>query len=497
MKKVENLLFISVFALAFTFLFYKTSVGFNLSIFSWCVLLYFMVKKPFIGFDKLSTIVGIGTLACSLFVLYHNSLLAIVVNVISLFLIAATVSFQFSKSLHLSFYNGIANLLASQFNFFTQARSIFNTKPLVRKWVYIFKVLFFPLIIIFVFIVIYQSANQVFAQHLLNAEKKLANFFSHFALDFDVSLFLIFILGVLISNYLILSSEIHSFRGMNTQSKDNIERQRKKTALKFKNRDLILEYKSIVFLLFVLNLLIAYINIIDVRWVWIGFVWNGETLRQFVHEGTYLLILSILISIAIVLYSFRGNLNFYKNNQLLKILTYIWLAQNMVLTLSVGMRNFRYIEHFALAYKRIGVIIFLLLTIYGIITVILKIKNKKSSFYLFRTNSLALYIMLIIIAFFDWDTIIARYNFRNYQKSYVHFNYLSSLSDKTLPILDISEEKLGVIEKKQAQMFKDANYDMSKEEYIKKMKDRKQRFLKRWESHTKPLSKNFLSICIK
>ena len=78
----------------------------------------------------------------------------------------------------------------------------------------------------------------------------------------------------------------------------------------------------------------------------------------------------ILISIIISLYLFRGNQNFYKKSVLLKKLALAWLAQNVILAFSVGIRNVHYIEHYALAHKRIGVFFFLLATIIGLALVI-------------------------------------------------------------------------------------------------------------------------------
>ena len=99
------------------------------------------------------------------------------------------------------------------------------------------------------------------------------------------------------------------------------------------------------------------VNIIDIDWVWLNFEYEGEiNLTQFVHEGTYLLILSILISMGIILYFFRKNLNFYPGKQKLQIITYIWIAQNAVLAVSVAARNKHYTHHSGHANTRIAVV---------------------------------------------------------------------------------------------------------------------------------------------
>jgi hypothetical protein len=55
-----------------------------------------------------------------------------------------------------------------------------------------------------------------------------------------------------------------------------------------------------------------------------------------VHEGTYLLILCILMAMGVLLWFFRGNLNFLPDNERLRWLAHLWLAQNAMLALSVG-----------------------------------------------------------------------------------------------------------------------------------------------------------------
>jgi hypothetical protein len=230
-----------------------------------------------------------------------------------------------------------------------------------------------------------------------------------------------------------------------------------------------------------------FLNGIDINSVWFNFKCEGQYLKQYVHQGTYLLILSILISIAIILYFFRGNLNFYKQNKFLKYLSFIWLAQNGILAISVGIRNFRYIEHYNLAYKRIGVAIFLLLTLYGLYTVLLKVKKKKSTFYLFKTNALAFYIILVISSLVNWDKCIATYNFSHSDTAFLDLDYLSSFSDKTLPYLNKTKLELDDITIKQKENFNFKDYFLTSESYYNIIQNRKKQFKKEWES------KSFLS----
>ena len=102
------------------------------------------------------------------------------------------------------------------------------------------------------------------------------------------------------------------------EATDNLSRVRKRS-FPFKFPALNYELRSGILLLLMLNALILLVNLLDIYWVWFNFEWEGQYLKQFVHEGTYLLILSIFISIALVLFFFRGNMNFYKKKQVVKI----------------------------------------------------------------------------------------------------------------------------------------------------------------------------------
>jgi len=241
------------------------------------------------------------------------------------------------------------------------------------------------------------------------------------------------------------------------------------------------EFRAAIFLFSCLNLILLLVNLIDINWVWFNFEWSGQYLKQFVHEGTWLLIASIIISMVLVLFFFRGNLNFFTRNKPLKYLCYAWLIQNCILAISVGIRNIYYIQHFALAYKRIGVLVFLALVLFGLITILYKIMNKKSAFFTTRVNALALYIVLLIMSLFNWDNIIARYNFSHYQTAFVHLDFLSELSDKALPDLVKTEDELAALSASQEALFHFDYQYMKPKQYAGIINSRIETFKHKWE----------------
>ncbi|MEP7253989.1 MAG: DUF4173 domain-containing protein, partial [Ginsengibacter sp.] len=190
-----------------------------------------------------------------------------------------------------------------------------------------------------------------------------------------------------------------------------------------------------------LNMLLFVVNIIDVKYVWLGYTYRKDaSLSSYVHEGAGLLILSILLAMFLLLFFFRGNLNFYKKNKYLKFGAYLWILQNAFLALSVFVRNSYYISHYGLAYKRIGLIFFLLMVMAGLFTVFIKIYNTKTSYYLLRLNAWAAILLLVFASFIDFDGAIAKYNIGKKSSVPVDVAFLLSLSDKTLPFIEANRD---------------------------------------------------------
>ncbi|MEM7039673.1 MAG: DUF4153 domain-containing protein, partial [Bacteroidota bacterium] len=103
-------------------------------------------------------------------------------------------------------------------------------------------------------------------------------------------------------------------------------------------------------------------------------------------------------------------------------------------------RNYHYIDYHGLAYKRIGVIFFLLLTLFGLVTLWLKIRNKRTFFHVVRVNAWATYGVLLVLALVNWDMVIARHNIAHTKDKVIDVPFLLDLSDKVLPILDENRE---------------------------------------------------------
>lgn len=474
----KNLLAAIVSAVLIALIFHRKPPGLNLLMIESAVLLFLIFTGQLDLKRPVMSVTFSGLVLTLLFTIITHSVFVYIMHFISLFLFTGMLLYPRAKSLVTAIGLAIVNLVIAQYQFsITLVKSkIGDKKPfeLIYRW----RIYIIPILIIFIFFIIYAASNPIFEKLSTIFGEHIANFFTVVFQDFDWGFIGIFIVGLLISNLIFMRLQKIEIINYDQNATDELKQAGETiTSEKLSN-----EYKSGIFLFILLNLLILTVNFIDINWVWFNFEWDGQYLKQFVHSGTYLLILSILISIALVLFYFRGKLNFYTKNNLLKILSIIWLVQNGILAISVAIRNFYYIEYFALAYKRIGVFIFLILTLVGLITVALKVKKIKSSFYLFRINLLAIYVILVTASLFNWDGIIAKYNFSHVQSSFVHFDYLATLSDKTLPELDKSWEELQRIEQMQRDKFSFEVKYMTPEQYHHQIASRKSDFIFRWEN---------------
>lgn len=152
-----------------------------------------------------------------------------------------------------------------------------------------------------------------------------------------------------------------------------------------------------------------------------------------VHNGVNTLITSILLAIVIISIYFRGNLNFYKDNLLLKRLTYTWLILNSILVLSTCYKNGAYIHYHGLTYKRIGVFIYLLMVVTGLYYTYAKINTKKTIWFVIKKSSIVGFFFFTGLSLIPYSKLVAYYNIKNAKK--LDINYLLSLPEDNSVIL--------------------------------------------------------------
>lgn len=303
---------------------------------------------------------------------------------------------------------------------------------------------FSPILVVFVFYFLYYFANDKFAALSDAFWRQIGNLFS-----FDISL--PHLLFVLLGFFLIGAAFWHNETKLaqsDSAAPDALSRVRPPRKRYFETLEMLglrREYRQGVLLLWMLNALLLVVNTTDICYVWFGFDEAAQQdLKGYVHQGTYFLIASILLAMAVLFYLFRKNLNFFPRNRALRNAAGIWLIQNAILAVSVCVRNGRYIDFHGLAYKRIGVILFLLLVFFGLATLWHKIRDRRSMSWLWRKNGWAFYGLLLLNACVSWDVFITKYNLSSLPKGAVDVHYMVyTVSDKNLFLLEKNLDALA------------------------------------------------------
>ncbi len=424
MKLKNILLFFAI--VAYSCLFYQQTAGINFLIFNGFLLAFLGVINPELLKNKNWQISALGSFLSALMIVWHHSQLAVIAHITSMILV---IGFTYSpvSSVYVATWHGLLSLVIPYFTRTIQYLIDLNDPKIPKsKGVFSFKtasIYIIPLTITLVFYALYASANPVFAD-LIKIPK------------INISLSLISFTFV---GWIVLTGFFNPFGNEETikwdaTKMDILTRIRLKMKRKFDLIALKFENKKGVILLVMLNALLLFYLIFDFSFILSGKkLPDGMDYSKYVHEGVNTLIFSILLAIGIILYYFRANQNFYPKNQLLVRLTYCWIFQNGLLLLGIIHKNQLYIDEFGLTYKRIGVYVYLLMTLVGLITTFWKVRELKTVWYLLRRNVWIAYIILIISSFLNWDRMIAKYNINVAQNTDVV--YLMNLSDTVLPEL--------------------------------------------------------------
>ncbi|WP_412468017.1 DUF4173 domain-containing protein [Pedobacter sp. KLB.chiD] len=461
MTTKSNFLLLSVLigGLLFSYIFWEEWLGLNQLIYSIFILTitYFNSEVPKSNKFK---IYALAHLLAAVLVVVNNSVLTSVSYCISLLFFVGFAHYQAVRTVYVAAIATVLQLItvpAGLIKRFSELKiGNFNLKPIIKPIKYII----LPLIIIFVFTSIYSGANEIFGHYLETTFNGIYNFFNNiFGFIFrDLSLprFMHFCFGLFLTAGLIITFYSKAIEKLEASCNENLLRIRRSqrprsiwyevahtftSQLITKKMALKTEYVIGLISFVSLNLLLLLVNLIDISTLWLGYKPKGNFSAD-LHDGTNALIFSIMLAMAVILYFFRGNLNFYHKSKTLKSLAIAWMAQNFILIISVFIRDGYYIEFYGLTHKRIGVSVFAILCIIGLATVYIKVVKEKTLFYLFKVNGNIWFVLLLAFSLINWDVFIAKYNLSNSERIAVDADYLLSLSDKTLPILDQNRSKL-------------------------------------------------------
>lgn len=424
------------------FLFWQERMGVNVLIFSLLIQGVLLYLQPESRSKREVLITGVGTFLTALLVVFHNSLLVKIIHVLSL---STFVGFTQQYELRFIFYAFLLylhNMLRVPLAALQHLRTQSDLNYGMQRLRYSLNVTVIPIIILLVFYGIYYNANPKFAEV---SNSFWTSFLELFQWNISLEKTIFILTGVFILGGIFWHSGGERLAKRQLKQVENLVRKRKdraKQLVRLGVIDLKKEYQSGLILVIALDILLVIVNALDIRHVWFGEQPdNPLTWKNYVHEGTYLLIGAILLAMGILVVLFRKNINFFPKNEALKIAAYVWIIQNALLAISVGVRNWRYVEHCGLAYKRIGVFLFLMLVLFGLYSMFIKVKDRKSFYFLLHRNSWAMYAILIAATFVNWDVFITKYNLNHHAEEALDVAFLmDEVSDKNLSLLFDNQE---------------------------------------------------------
>ncbi|MFK8044681.1 MAG: DUF4153 domain-containing protein [Crocinitomicaceae bacterium] len=336
------------------------------------------------------------------------------------------ISFHSKMSLPASIAQSLISFFTGIGRFFLFDLQIFNTNNLnsnSKKIIRLLLIVCIPLLIFIIFLKLYQTANPDFAEltQFINFDFIEASFFFYFGL-------------ILIFSYgLIFFKPSAKVLEIDINSKDDLSKE--EFNVDDSNSQLNLEWQIGIIVVSSLSLLLLGFIFID-----FNTIYNNQNVginhSQGVHQSINILITSIVLVIVIVLYLFRGAVN-YKSSKALKISTFIWLGLNCTVILLILAKNNNYIDSWGLTHKRIGVYIYTILCFLGICYTVYKIEYRKTTSFLIRTTSTSFLSALVFYGLINWNGIIVTYNLneKNLAPSKVDLQYLARLGPETYPKL--------------------------------------------------------------
>ncbi|MCB0400661.1 MAG: DUF4173 domain-containing protein [Flavobacteriales bacterium] len=399
----------------YSILFYHQHVGINFIIFTAGALALFYYQDKTAFKSKPVLLMSLAALLSATFAFVHNSNLSMWTTIITLFLLPG-VFINKRSSIWIDFGSSIySSIVSPAYMVIDAVESSKNKEGKGNTFLRMLKFLV-PVFFVVIFFFIFRSMNPLFE----NYTEEIADFIS-------IGWFFFTLGGTLL---------VYAF--YKQQRSKKLDDWEKGWKLSLNEEEVAppkwSEGVAFILLFVVLNAMLILVNVMDVNYLYLGAgMPDGITHKQFVHKGVGMLILSILLGISILLYFFRGYLNFGKNKQGLKWLAILWVVQNVFMVISTSIRNTMYVDTALLTYKRIGVYFWLFFALLGLITLFVKLYRNKSVWYLARYNFMMLYVVLLISSVFDWDRILSDFNIGRAKQmteiSSLDKNYLLSISE--------------------------------------------------------------------
>lgn len=430
-KKITSI----VGGIGFGYLFYDQQLGLNAVLYS-----ILLITILFINYTE--RLKSISALLSGVFLLLSS--IGIAISGQNLSIVAYLVSFPVFVSCIL--HEGISKVFAFRIGFFNTVLSFLfqkSDKSIPKKKSSVTSRNVAPILIAtgvaLVFFLLYANANPVIAW--LQGKIDLSNL--------NFVFILISILGTILTyNSTQQNIDTESIQKDLSFSKTVHRRGIRGASLK----SLFTFIKIAQYTLIAVNVLIVFVNLTDVVTLITENYPEGIAPSDYLHDGFYSLVFSIVLAIGLILLFFGGSLNFIKQHPQLLLTAKIWIQLNFILTLTTGYKIAHYIFNYGLTYNRILISVFLLTVAIGLIISWIKIDNKYNNSFLLRTAFASAVFVLMGTAILPWNTVITSYNLSK-DFTAIDAQYLYELKDNSRILEDYVNTDNKLFSEKQVELI--------------------------------------------
>ncbi|CAA7195675.1 DUF4153 domain-containing protein [Chryseobacterium potabilaquae] len=428
--KTHQYIFLTTFL--FVILFYNETLGLNLGILGMLYSLLTFIKTPEKNRSKTFWVFFITSILSSAAFAWYGDFSSFLALISSLLLLSYRAKNRRMKILFL-IPVFIINCVTSVCRFF-DFDDWLPKRNISGLWQKTLAFVLIPFLLLAVFLGVYSLGSDHFAQLFMNIQ---------WDVDF-LQIVCLSALGFFIAfNYWNYAIERLIYKNNNLldnqfQEKDKIQKQT------YAFLDLGSERMSGVISFLCLNILLIFFIISYNYEQWYETVKTPTQLSEETHERVNAVIISIIMAILVIMFYFKSSFNFDPKALLMRWLAKIWIVLNVILVLSVMIKNTEYIVSYGFTYKRLGVYAFLLLSLVGLVLTYIKLHMKKRNAYLVNTMVGYFYATILICSYINWGGIITSQNVNrnnfdiDLHTTEVNFNekilleYASHIQDKKL-----------------------------------------------------------------
>lgn len=409
-KKERNLITICL-AIVGSYLFYKQDAGINKLVFTTISAIVLIYQNKEKGVKSLAIAI-LPSLLSSFFIVWYPQLLTRIIWLFSyLFMWSTMLPTPFPI---VTLLQGLYSIIESPFSIFKKDESKLTPKESSgnRKGI----IYLITAIIVSIFIMLYINSNPVFSE-----------LFSKIDLSFIEFGFILTIVGLFLLLYGLVKININD----SIQELNLINTSINKSELTKRDEQ---EFLIAKLSIWIIGVILFIANVGDLIVIFTGKLPEGITYSEYVHQGFYTLIFTLSLAIGLVIYFFRGQLNFHSNLKIIKNASIFWILQNLLLALITAYKNFLYVEVYGLTYKRIAVFLGLICVVIGLVLSLKKLYNPFTNWLYFNKLTMNAFVCFVLMSFIPMDRLITRYNL-SYSET-VDLSYILSLSKPDLELVD-------------------------------------------------------------